>query len=260
MCKLFKNIILFCDEECAEYIRQKEFDNVRIVVMNFNSLDKISDMERYEKAFTRMRKHLAFNRKIHLPFKRRHTSCIVNDVASIKELSKFTVLYCSKIDLMVKAYSMNPYGTDYFYWLDGGCVQDKYSQLWREWDGTIMHKPQGFRCALDMARWSMFHVKFMWTMYNIAYCFPPGNQIAAGFMGCRGSLLPIIKDEFDLTITKFLQRGLMSSEQSILTYMIKKRMDLFDIPVTLRGYANMVNDVANADALMMKKRKNQGDV
>lgn len=244
LCQLFPNIILFCDQECAEYVEQKKLKNVRIIIMSLNDLEKMKDYKRYIEAYQNMKKIMKQNAKS--IFKSRRVSCIVGERATAEDIALYTVLNCSKIDLLNNAFDLNIFNTRYFYWLDAGCAQEKYNHFWNEWTGTIMHKPEReIRCAFEKGKRNALRLRIFWTKYNVAFCFWPSNQVAAGFIGMDGYLLSGIKKEFDLTIEKFLKQRLMTSEQGILSYMLKKKPKLFDIPSTMRGYQCMINDVAN---------------
>lgn len=247
LCELFSNVILFCDEECASYIKLRH-PKVYTVVMKFDDLPKMGYYDEWCLIFERMINHVKFNKKMKCPIKHRRNSAILHGEAGA--IAKYTVLNNSKIDLMLEAKKQNPYKTEYFYWFDCGCLlRDDTAGIWDKWDGTIMHRPEGFRCALAMEKWNWFQMKFLWTRHNLAYVWPPANQISGACLGCKGDLLDEFQKLYDQTIESYMKKGLMSSEQSIIPYMIKKYTKLFDIPKNTFGYKQVFYEVANGEKL-----------
>ncbi len=245
MADLFENIICFCDAECAKYLTEKELDRkICIVEMKFSELEKYDNLEEYEKIFDRMQKKLFFRQKIHYPRISRRTSCIVQNKPTPREIATYTILNFAKITFMKEAVKRNPYHTEYYYWMDAGCFQECYNMLWEKWDGNIMYRPQGIRVSLHAPRWSALRQKFLWTRENIAYCFIPDQMAAAAFGGDKESIIQFTKC-FDDTVMEFMKHKLLSSEQGIITYMIKKYPKLFDVAFSYDGYTHMMDDIMN---------------
>lgn len=181
MCRQFRNVIVFCDKECSSYLLHEIGDlNFFIIEMEFNKLEKMMYYEQYKNTYLVMKKRLLDKEKMSL--RKKYTySPIVKKEASAESIAKYTVLNHSKTDLMYKASLVNPFNTNYFYWLDGGCLQTKYEMFWKQWDGKIMHQPEGIRCALHMKTWSKYR-KSTWRRKEIAYGFCE-DQMAAVFWG-----------------------------------------------------------------------------
>ncbi len=251
LCHLFRNVIVFCDEECQEYLSREGFEHAPyIVTMRLEDLEKMKNVDLYTKTYEHMVEVLKRREKYNILRRKKVNlwSPVVKKGVLPRNIARYTVLNHSKIDCICEASRINPFRTNYFYWIDGGCLQEKYSLFWKNWDGKIMHKPNGFRCALHIKNWTRMRLP-LWTKKEIAFCFCE-DQMIAGFFGMDKDCCYIVKSVFDTTVNEFLKSELMTYEQGIITWMIKKHRTLFDL-VRSNHYDDVVNNVANGDTLYL---------
>ena len=252
MPQLYDNIICFCDKECADYLRTKRFsEKMYLIEMRIEELPLYSRIHLYETTYAKMQKHVDFLRKMNWP-RKRHGSCTVRfpEQASPKEMALYALINHSKISFLKWAEENNPFHTKYFYWLDAGCLQEKYSLFWDGFSGEIKHVPQGVRISIHAPSFSAKRMKIRWSMYNIAYCWIP-DQMGACFFGGDKENISKFSDEFENMITYFLNHGFISSEQAIITYMVKRHPEYFDIVVSSKPYSHLIENVANGETFQL---------
>lgn len=143
LCKLFYNVIVFCDLECADILHQDEgCREADIHIMKLEDLPTWSYVADYFAAYKNMAKTLELRRKLHIPEFLRD-GCIVKGNCHA-ENAEYTALNHAKPYLLKEAVIQNPFRTDYFYWIDGGCLTDeRYRMFWEGYNGTITYKPRG---------------------------------------------------------------------------------------------------------------------
>ena len=245
--KMFDNIICFCDKECADYLKRSGIsEHYYIVEMEFTELPFYEKKDVFSKAYEDMQRHVTFLRNIYYP-RKRHGSCIVKfpEQASADELAEYTVINHSKVSLLNRATKINPFKTNYFYWLDAGCLQERYAIFWDKFDYCFKHVPQGIRISINAYYINKFRMTFRWTLTNIAYCWI-SDQMAAPIFGGDIQSIKKFEDNYRNTIHLFLKHGLISSEQAIITYMLKLYTKDFDVAEGLRGYHSIVHDIGSA--------------
>lgn len=241
LCHFFYNVIVFCDYECAKYLEEeKKKYNLKIYIfcMSFDELEKMRLLGVYTETYDKMK-----NQLVKKSIQKNKRSVIIKKDAEVGDLAKYTVLNHSKTDLMYKASQLNPFQTEYFYWLDGGCTHQKYEAMWKDWDGTILRRPKAIRCSLHMRHWTRIRC-VLWTRRNLAYCFCE-DQMAATFWGGERKYMEELKKLFDETVESFIMRKLITSEQGIFTWMIKKYPFFFEV-VQSNHYDRIIYNVANS--------------
>lgn len=242
------NVVCFCDKECAVHLRKEGYDDkVYLIEMELDELPLYNKIELYEEKYAKMQRHVDFLKKVNFP-KKRHGSFIVkfSEQASPRDMAYYALLNHSKVSLMRRATQQNPYNTKYFYWLDAGCLQEKYDLFWEGFTNRITHIPVGIRIVIHTPNFSTIRMKFHWSLYNIAYGWIPDQMEAMFFGGTLESIMHFA-DEFEYMIDRFLKHDVISSEQAIITYMVKQHPSDFDVVINKEYYRGSIEKIANGE-------------
>lgn len=242
LCRKFKNMIIFCDKECADILTKNKVDAF-IYQMKLENLEKYTLLQKYTEIYRRMKRYW----KLYI-----RESSIVRKTVSAYDNALYTIINQSKIDLMFKACQINPANSKTMIWIDAGCCQERYSNIWGGWDGKITERTAKMRCTVHTCGSQKIIDKSIikkWNLKNIIYNFKE-EQMAANIFMADILFFPIFYKKYNALIEKLISKNLTTSEQSIITWMIHEDTSLFDIIVSTEGYGNVMQKICNEKNLL----------
>lgn len=240
--KEFFPLILFCDAECAKYVREDSgAKNIRIVEMELADLEKYTQLERYVATLSFMKAYADnANRK----------TVLIKENAAIEDVSKYTALNQSKIDLMKAAAVLDGYSSQYYFWIDAGMKNNEAP--WKGWSGKYSNlSTDKFKCCLHIN--NLRYRKIQKLKFDDIMFVWSDVQMPATVFAINSAFVDIFHSEYNMTIDKLFEKNRTSSEQGIITWMIKEKPHLFDLVQSFH-YDGIIEHVANTAPVCFRKK------
>lgn len=142
-------------------------------------------------------------------------------------LPEYNVIQYSKFDYLRMAIDENPFGSEYFFWLDVGSSrffqQIDVSRPFPSKAGIKIIQDSGDRLIAqarhDLAEYSIDETRFIWTADNLMY---------GGMFGGKATLVLEMGKLLDKTfVEKMLDQGCVNNEQLALALIWNNRRDMF---------------------------------
>lgn len=134
----------------------------------------------------------------------------------VKDSVLFQIVMCSKFDLLRDAMQRNPYGTEFFAWMDAGLFY-------------VARPPEVFPTATSgVAFLQMCAVSPLEAASAADYYAGERGRLAAGFFRGSAKRLEMLAQAFSEELDAALTSGLRTNEQMILSRLSVLRPDLFE--------------------------------
>lgn len=125
----FERVALWCDPQTAEFMHIHGLDKyVEMRVMKFSQLPGAKNRDENLEILRNMKKYPGYMMKNKNP----------------ESWVDYLPMMMTKSSVIKWAADNNKFNSDYFMWIDAGCFNDMYEQLWDDWTGKILAKPE--RC------------------------------------------------------------------------------------------------------------------
>lgn len=192
ICRGFDNIVLYCDEECANYLRpyiRNENLHVDVIEMTLEDLQKWKEYRRYALIIREM-KAIAKKKNWSFPgapLHRGYPGSWLRADLDEEIQARYMALVLSKVGLLYQTAKSNPYNTRYFYWIDSGLANSAKTHCWDNWNGCIVHKPKGIRMSIIMKRWCLPRL-LLSTRLRSAFIASYEDAVGGIFGGAAGYL------------------------------------------------------------------------
>ena len=149
LCGCADNLVVFCDDECAQMLNDINDANIELVVLALEELELWKEIANYRGIFKRMAKKIEWRQRIPSFFPEViKNGCIVKPGLEY-ENAVYTVLNQTKPNLIKKAMKKNPFKTGYFYWIDAGMMN--HAGFFFSYDYTLRYKPKAVRMAVNIS-------------------------------------------------------------------------------------------------------------
>ncbi|SEP94835.1 WlaTC/HtrL family glycosyltransferase [Butyrivibrio sp. TB] len=240
ICDKFKDIIVFCDKECADNLKAP---NARVIVMKLEELPLYSEIEQIRKLFKLTAERMKFSQNVH-----------VNKKATEEQYwdrALYSIVVLSKQHILTRAAKLNGVDTEYLCWIDAGLLTDDHQKFWDGWNGKIEKVPQDgrvrFVCSSNKDLISTVKDIQRTRLEDAVYCRRPISFSIRYFLSLIGREIgPVPQilggvefiqksacEDFEKKYNKYLKRimstGLICYEQGILTLMFSEHPEWFEV-------------------------------
>ena len=258
LCDIFGKIALWCDKETAKYLVDAGYKNkVNMHIITLQDLPHWNERESCYQIMCKMKKYVGFFLHHHSP----------------EMWVDYLPLMWAKPAIIKWAAQHNKFNSDYFMWIDAGCVSPKYenSKVWKNWTGHISSYPKRVRMAIAVTLGKSrphFVPRFIYNLYKFLFVKPiqlaDSNNLAKQNMrdiamvnadydvpgGCF--IVPKSKasrfyNAFERTRKIMKKHGLVCVDQGIFQAMMKfDTEDMFELKY-IKGYEGLYAAVADKE-------------
>ena len=229
----YKRVVLWCDQETADFIKSKDFD-VYIKIMKFE-----------ENPFYKKRDEwLGYLKKM----QSKNCNGLLFQKLQPEEIIDYLIVVFLKIEIIKWAKDNNFYNSEYFYWMDAGGYNQVYDYMWNGFDGIIDVKTDKFKCAFMTDYKGIYKSLIDDVSYeDISLSNNVPFEIAGTVWVINYSMVDEFYEKYHEAIKFLNKKGLIASDQAIFSVMLKMGYyDLFEFSKTI-GYEGIYNAVAKSN-------------
>ena len=255
MLQTFQRVVLWCDKETAEYIQRENLEQyVKMRVMDFQDLPHYKERSEYLSILKGMQGNIGYLFHNKTP----------------EQWLDYLMVILAKPSVMEWAAENNFFDTEYFMWIDAGSFHPMYADFWKDWNGSIMAKPNRVRITISPTLGKTrphFVPNFIYRLYKkCSKAIPPATRETL----IKQNLLDIamINADYDVPacsvlanrewVHRFYQEferirrlmkkhGLVSTEQAVFQAMMKFDIDdMFELSY-IHGYTGVYAGVAKSE-------------
>ncbi len=236
----YTNVVVFCDEKTAAHLKSKGFSNkknLKLIILSLDELPLMDLLEDFIKIYENMKiKH----RTIESSFLQRDSFFFC----------KYLLLVLSKTKFIQYAKNQNYFNSDYFCWIDAGCMNEKYSKLWTNWNGLFKLNTEKFKCCLNMNKnYTKKDIKNL-DMESVTLDTLSHLEFCAAIFYIHKDCIDKFNVAADFTLSQLMtEYKIVCSEQILWVAMLKYGYWNLFSPIRSCDYNDIMNLVATSDKI-----------
>jgi len=213
--QLKSSMIVFCEEETANFVKEKRQYPTEIITHSVSELPYYYLKDDIAKVIE-SREYQSKIKDIH------RTEC---------RHPMYTVVQYSKFKWLDKSVDLNPFDSDYFFWIDAGAS--------RHFEGFDVNKDFPSQEALEklneiedrfLIQWNVDAYESLANAETLTeeYLWDCRAVTCGSFFGGSKNAVKQVNCEVeDIWVNKMVGKGLVNNEQIVLAYLLKNKPDLF---------------------------------
>ena len=248
----FKRVALWCDRETADFIKHEKLDaQIDMRVMNFSELPHYVERDEMLQILRSMVGNVGYLFHHKTP----------------EQWVDYLILIATKPAVFDWAAKRNKFKTKYFMWLDAGSFHPMYENVWTDWTGSILSKPNRVRITVSPTLGKTrphFVPNFIYRIYKkLQNPVPPATIQTMVKQNLKD--IAMINADYDVPACSFMadakwahrfyeqfenvrmimkRHGLVSTEQAVFQTMMKfDTVDMFEVSY-VHGYTGVYAGIA----------------
>lgn len=232
LCNNFEKVVVFCDDTTYQFLEENNLTK-KVYAINLHSYKNIQDM----KLASKYQKFIEEAIAKHPKYKKEYSVYSLNlnypDVQAI-----YTALLLAKMHFIDRVIKENPFNTNYFFWIDCGCLRRAYTTFWKDWYGKISLTTKKFKICMNPV------AKNLKNISDLDISFMPFKTIE-----CYGPIFCVHKENWEKiysvyndTLKRLRLAHVPAIEQATFAIMYRDNPELF-YPIKSRMYSHVMKFV-----------------
>ncbi len=241
LCDRYKNIVVFCDRECADILNATD---AKIMVMRLDELPIFQEFDKLMGLFRRMGESVRQWPNMHVPLR--------GTDSNYADRALYASIVLSKIHILSLAAEIPEVQSKYLCWIDAGLESNQF--YWKDCDDSKMIYPDEGRvrvcCSsnlnLGQTIYDIRHtsakdaalcrrplsISYRTLMALIGREIGPVPQVWGGVLSLETSQCKQFEEKYNKYLRHIVEQGFICYEQGVLTLMLSEHPGWFDVVFT----------------------------